>query len=183
MARARDIRQGFRRVNQLLGEVVKQAPAANDTVGTLIQQLASLEQLVEESTIDQKVASPRTLPRGKAKEYRVERTGKREVVAEYRPDDLRPFRCPRSTYDAVARALAKSSGPVAYDQIVSDVAQSLGTARADYQIRVALRFLTDPDVGLVERNRARYRVLRSRSFLKQARDAWERHLPDTTENA
>jgi hypothetical protein len=178
---ATTIRSSFRRLNHLAGELLRRAPSAVDVVGTLIQELASVEQLLEDTLNGRNSRTGRGEGRVTMKSYSVEQTGEAQSLLEHRAEDDRPFRCPRPTFDAVAKTLAEHPAFSKYSSITDKVARRLGVRPADYQLRVAIRFLMSPDVRLVERRRARYRPVDGDDFLARANAAWSRLSPAHTQ--
>jgi hypothetical protein len=167
------VRDGFRMVRRLLADLLTDTPNVGPRIAELLHAVDELERAVE--TVGPPAPTEtRRATRGKAKNYTVERSGDDEVLTEQRPDDPNPFRCPRSTYDAVARVLARLDRPAKYAEIAKAVAKELRPAPADYQIRVVLRFWADRSVGLIERARARYRPLDSTRLMRLATEAWRR---------
>jgi hypothetical protein len=171
------ITQEFRKIRGMLTDLGAERREIADRVFELLKAVDTLEQLVEAS---RPVAGRNDRPtrvRGKAKSYRIEQVGKDEVLAEYREDSDLPFRCPRSTYDALARGLSKSDKPVKFGDLVKAITKESGSAPADYQIRLALRFWAQPEVGLVERARARYRPKLTAGFVEASKRAWRAAMP------
>ena len=164
-------REGFRAVRSQLAELLKAHPETATKIAEILQTVDGVEQLVEAG------APPQSGPvaghqRGKPKEYRVEKRGTEEVLAEYRADDENPFRCPRQTYDVLATVLAGTEDWVKYRDLVKMVAKELRPKPADYQMRIVLRFWSQPEIGLVKRARARYRLTNASHFSESARKAW-----------
>jgi len=176
MPSATNIREGFRCIRSLLadllkhGDVLEKHPELMPRIGEAIQAMDEVERQVDATTVATAAAPGR---RGKPKTYRIEHVGKQEVLAEYRPDDETPFRCPRSTYDGLARVFARTDRFVRYGDVTKSLRKELGAAPADFQIRVVLRFWSQPDVGLIERARARYRPRDPQKFVDAAEHAWE----------
>jgi hypothetical protein len=172
------IREQFRRIRSVLTDLLKlddvlaKHRELAPRIGEAIQAMDDVERQVDAVTVTA-MAQPGRRPRGKPKTYRIEHAGKQELLAEYRPDDENPFRCPRSTYDGLARVFAKTERLVKYEEVAKSLRKELGSMPADFQIRVVLRFWSQPDVGLIERARARYRPHDSRNFADGARRAWE----------
>lgn len=165
--------QEFRKIRGMLTDLGAERREIADRVFELLKAVDTLEQLVEASRPSAARNDRPARVRGKAKSYRIEQVGKDEVLAEYREDSDLPFRCARSTYDALARAISKSDKPAKYSDLVKVITKDLGSAPADYQIRLALRFWAQPEIGLVERARARYRTRKSASFVEAARNVWK----------
>jgi hypothetical protein len=167
-------------LNHLAGELLRRAPSAVDVVGTLIQELAGVEQHLEDALSERNSRARRGERRVTTKCYGVEQTGGAHSLLEHREGDDRPFRCPRPTFEAVVRALAEHAEFSKYTSITERVAWHIGIRPADYQMRVAIRFLMSPDVGLVERKRARYRPVDGDDFVACANAAWSRLSPAHT---
>jgi len=167
------VREGFRAVRSSLTELLKEAPVAAPRVADALEALDHLERAVDVSeSVTVEASTGRQ--RGLQKSYWVERRGTEEVLTEHRLGDPSPFRCPRSTYNALARAISRTKRLTKYEDLARTVRKELGSSPADYQLRLTLRFWISGGVRLVERSRARYRPINARDFLQAARTAWER---------
>ncbi len=166
------LREAFRRVRSLLLDLMAEHPATAPRATEAFRALEQLEHRLEGLAADGDRGGDRQT-RGKPKTYQVERTGAEEVLAEYRPDDEIPFRCPRATYDALAKAFTNSTQFLKYEEVMKLLGKEIKPVPADYQVRVILRFWAQPEVGLIERSRARYRPNKAAGFAKAARRAWK----------
>lgn len=168
----RSVQQEIRAVRAAVTDVLKTAPSAAGKIAEALQALDRLERLFE--GIAPSVPSPpRRWQRNQPKTYRVEGPRSHEALAEYRADDPgQPFRCPRTTYDALARVLAATTKLTKFYDIQKLLKKELGELPAVYQIRVALRFWVSDGVELVEKIRARYRVKNGTGFLRATAAAW-----------
>lgn len=112
--------------------------------------------------------------RGEAEvEYSVEASVNGLVLNERRNGrKAHPLRCPAKVYDAMVAVLSKSGRAVPLDELVSAVAEVLGDAPADYQVRVPLRLWMQVDPPLLSRNRARYRPVDAARFASEATKLW-----------
>jgi hypothetical protein len=147
----------LRKARAAVTEVLRHAEKAAPHVADALNALDRLERLLETASA-KATPEPRRGARSKPKTYRVEGRPGQEALCEYRADDPdRPFRCPKATYDALALVMADTPKPARFDDIAKRLKKQLGELPALYQLRVALRFWTTPEVGLVERVRARYR--------------------------
>lgn len=169
------IRGEFYAVRAALTAALKEAPQAAVPIAEALQAVDRLERLVDQiQPSGDAGAQPRRGRRNQPKTYHIEGRPGEEALCEYRPDDPdRPFRCPRATYDALARVLAAAPKPAKFDDLAKRVGRELGHVPALYQLRVALRFWTRPEVGLVERARTRYRAREPERFERQAGEAWK----------
>lgn len=165
-------RESFRRVRSLLLDLMAEHPAAAPRATEAFRAVEQLEERVD-GLLGTSARGADRRARGKPKTYQVEQAGDEEVLAEYRPDDEIPFRCPRVTYDALAKVFAKSDRFLKYEEVMRLLAREIKPVPADYQVRVILRFWAQPDVGLIERSRARYRSGRSSGFAEAAKRAWK----------
>lgn len=161
------VRETIRQIRSLLLDLLGEQPAASSRITAVLKVLEDLERQV-----DGLAGEAERRFRGKTKTYGVETRGPEEVLAEYRPDDEIPFRCPQVTYDALARVLAKTDGFVKYEELMNSLGKEMKKRPADYQVRLALRFWAQPGVGLIERARARYRPKKKTGFLEAARRVW-----------
>ncbi len=176
MAAASTLREGVQRVRSLVTDLLDDPSASAPRIAEILRAVDQLDRLVSSAGAP---AAERVRIRGKAKTYTVQRVGDEDVLAEHRPDDPNPFRCLRRTYDVAARAMSKFDRPVKYPEIAKAVAKELGAPPADYQVRVVLRFWSEPDVRLLERARARYKPVDPARFVKLAGDAWRRATHET----
>jgi hypothetical protein len=162
----------LRKARAAVTEVLRHAPNAAPHVADALNTLDRLEKLLEAAPA---TATP-TMRRGarnQPKAYRVEGPADREALCEYRADDPdRPFRCPKTTYDALARVMMNTSKPAKFEDIAKRLKKELGELPALYQLRVALRFWTRPEVRLVEKVRTRYHAHNANLFARDARAAW-----------
>lgn len=106
-------------------------------------------------------------------EYVVEKTQQGEVLTENRPGRRsKPFRCPKSVYEALIRVLGGADRPLTTDEITSGVERLMETRPPDHQVRVALRLMLHVEPALLSRSRARYRPVDPRQFPKSADALW-----------
>lgn len=166
------IREAFRRVRSLLLDLMAEYPEVAPKTTEAFRAVEKLEERVDGLVADGGRDADRQT-RGKPKSYQVEGAGAEEVLAEYRPDDKTPFRCPRTTYDALAKVFAKSDRFLKYEEVIKLLAKEIKPVPADYQARVILRFWAQPEVGLIERSRARYRANKATGFGEAAKRAWK----------
>lgn len=171
MPRLPHIPENFRRIRSILFDLLGKYPEVSPPVAEVLKELENLEQVVGSLTTEGNGAKRQN--RRKTKTYRIEQSGPDEFLAEYRPDDVNPFRCPRNTYDALARALAKCDRFVKYDELLKLLDKHIKPRPADYQIRLALRFWAQPEIDLIERARARYRPQNKKGFQEAARRVWQ----------
>ena len=140
-------------------------------VGVLEQTLRQAPGLGEYSTAaggDE----PKRRSRYKPKRYAVRKVGDQEMLCEFRVDSDIPFRCPKSTLDAVVRTLAAADRPMSFNEIEDEVNKVLPEPAATYQIRVCLRFLASAHLGLVRRNRARFVAPQPKRLQRSAASTW-----------
>jgi hypothetical protein len=162
----------LRNARTAVTEVLRHAENAAPHVADALNALDRLERLLGTVSATSR-SSPRQGARNKPKSYRVEGGPGQEALCEYRADDPeRPFRCPKATYDALARVLAGATKPVKFDDIARRLKKEMGTLPALYQLRVALRFWRRPEVGLVDKVRARYLTRNANLFAGDAHAAW-----------
>ena len=168
----RSAQQEIRTARAAITEVLKAAPQAVGPIAEALQSLGRLERL-----LDGAVAGPPPGPhrgqRNQPKTYRVEGLPGREALCEYRADDPgRPFRCPKATYDALARVMVATTKLTKFPDIEKLLKKELGELPAVYQIRVALRFWATAEVDIIERVRARYRARNCEAVAREAERAW-----------
>lgn len=168
----RSAQQEIRTTRAAITEVLKAAPQAAGPIAEALQALDRLERALD-GAAPESAPTPRRGHRNQPKTYRVEGPPGREALCEYRADDPgRPFRCPKPTYDALARVMASTTKLTKFPEIERLLKKELGELPAVYQIRVALRFWTTPEVGIVERVRARYRARNCVAVVREAERAW-----------
>ena len=167
--------EALRAARAAVTEVLRHPQQAAPHVADALSALDRLERLLESTPAAPTAAATRGR-RNQPKVYRVEgRTGQ-EALCEYRADDPgRPFRCPKRTYDALARVLTALPKLAKFPDIEKRMKKELGEVPALYQLRVALRFWTSPAIELVERTRAQYRAKAPRSFVREAQRLWGKH--------
>jgi hypothetical protein len=173
------VRDELHAVRAALTDLLKRTPNAAVHVADALQALDRLELAIEHVPARAPVA-PAAVTRGRRNQpklYRVEGRPGHEALCEYRADDPdRPFRCPRVTYDPLAKVMGSVSKPIKFDEIAKRLAKELGHMPALYQLRVALRFWTKPEVGLVEKVRTRYHAAITERFVSEASKAWRSAL-------
>jgi hypothetical protein len=166
------VQQEIRTARAAITDVLKAAPSGAGKIAEALQALDRLERLLEGIAPSLPVR-PRRWQRNQPKTYRVEGPPGHEVLAEYRADDPgQPFRCPRTTYDALARVLAATTKLTKFYDIQKLLKKELGELPAVYQSRVALRFWVSDGVELVAKIRARYKTTDGANFLRAASAAW-----------
>jgi hypothetical protein len=170
------VQQEIRTARAAITDVLKAAPSGAGKIAEALQALDRLERLLEGIAPSLPVRT-RRWQRNQPKTYRVEGPPGHEVLAEYRADDPgQPFRCPRTTYDALARVLAATTKLTKFYDIQKLLKKELGELPAVYQIRVALRFWVSDGVELVEKIRARYRASEPACFVQSAGAAWTKRV-------
>jgi hypothetical protein len=140
-------------------------------VGVLEQTLRQAPGLGEYSATESE-GQPKPRGRYKPKRYAVRKVGNREMLCEFRVDSDVPFRCPKSTLDAVAKVVAGADRPMSFNEIEDGVNELLPEPAATYQIRVCLRFLSSADLELVRRNRARFAAMQPNRLQRSVASAW-----------
>lgn len=164
--------QEIRVARAAITEALKAAPQAAAPIADALQSLDRLERLLD-GAAPRPAPTARPGPRNKPKTYRVEGPPSREALCEYRADDpARPFRCPKATYDALARVMATTVKPIKFPEVERLLKKELGELPAVYQIRVALRFWTTAEVDIVERVRARFRARQCDTIVREAEVTW-----------
>lgn len=166
--------QEIRTTRTAITEALKAAPQAAGPIAEALQALDRLERALD-GAASESAPTARRGHRNQPKTYRVEGPPGREALCEFRADDPgRPFRCPKPTYDALARVMATTTKLTKFPEIERMLKKELGELPAVYQTRVALRFWGTTGVELVERIRARYKAKDGAKFLRAAAVAWEK---------
>lgn len=108
------------------------------------------------------------------KRYEVQLVGNEEMLAEFRSGSEFPFRCPKRILDAVVSVLETADRPLSFVEILESATARLKAAAPDYQLRVCLRFLASPEIGVIRRQRARFAACGPSSVSKPVRAAWKK---------
>ena len=153
-------------------DLLAQIKAPATTARIARQVIALLDQ--EMADRQQPISFLHDAKRGAARvEYRVERTGLGENVAEYRPGSkAKPFRCPRPLYEAIVAVLDNADGPLSMAEIVEQVARQTGQPPGDHQYRPAIRLWMHVQPPLLRRSRSRYSPSDGQSFKASASKLW-----------
>lgn len=157
--RASTVQDALLRARDALAALLREFPQTGARVGELLAILGDLERAAgKDVPEDGSRAEARASVRSgrKPKQYTVETVGTDEFLAEYRAGNPRPFRAPRTVFDAVVKVLAKAKHPLQASEIREGVGRNLGAIPPEYAIRLCLRFLCSKPVSLVNRHRARY---------------------------
>ena len=116
-------------------------------------------------------------PRSKPKQaravvgYSIEQGRHGISLAEHRSGDAAPFRCPKSMYDLIAEVINEGPDSFKFNDVYGEVKNRTGEEVPDYQVRVAMRFLTH--AGAVKHFRAKFIREEKRSFKRIAKRAWD----------
>jgi hypothetical protein len=169
------IQTDFKDIQSRLIKLLRAVPSQAARIGEIMELLEALERKTAALPIAPAASLDRLSVRT-SRRYKIEFGGipSESVLAEFRPNADSPLRCERKIYDAVARALAKADRPLKFPTLMKAVAKEPQRARANYQVRVALRFWGDPDVSLTERVRTRYVAKNQGTFVQDAEQAWQK---------
>ena len=176
---ARVVTVALREIRDRVGDILKDSPTCGRPAGEILQALARIENAAFGDDVAPvpstrgRAQGDRAHERNQPKRYIREHVGGSEVLAEYRNENPIPLRSPREILDAVVEVLSRAAKPMLFGDIQSKLADQFGDEPPDYQARIALRFLSSPDVGLVTRKRARYAAVSSRTIRRATSAAWE----------
>lgn len=147
-------------IERLLSVIEKAHPDTKTVVAAIREQLRSL------------TARSRPSPRrtGEDTTYSVEGSGGQAGLAEYRPSGP-PLRVPKSAYDLVVNVLAATERPLPFDEVMLAL-RDQADPPADWQVRVALRYLLRADPAVLRRTRSRYQPITPRTFKGAAERLW-----------
>ncbi len=113
-------------------------------------------------------------PRSKPKQakavtgYSIEHGRSGIALAEHRSGGTPAFRCPKSTYDLVAKVISDGPESFKFSHVYDEVQELAGEEVPDYQVRVAMRFFTHE--ALLTHSRARF--TRRSGFQRLAKQKW-----------
>ena len=95
------------------------------------------------------------------------------MLVEYRNENPVPLRSPREILDAIVTVLFRAADSMLFGDIQEELGRQLGYKPPQSQTRIALRFLSSTEVGLVTRKRARYAAVDPKKIRQAARQAWD----------
>ena len=142
-------------------------------IAKLKQLEASIQAEIEtiEDARRRRIVGPRA--RVRAAIYTIEGSPRGPALTERRDSDARPFKCPKSVYEAVAAVIAESKVPIGFLEIKAKASKRLSQELPDYAIRTPLRFWST--IGLLEHQQARFlRVGTKAEFMRDAKASWKR---------
>ena len=169
--------QTFSRIRTSLIKALRTSPHSVAPICDALELLETLQQRAQTQPTTQDDTAPRPRP-APQQEYLIQQTPDGPYLTERRPTGSQPFRCPRQTYDTIARLLA-THGPLHFDELLNRLNESMPDRQADYRLRVCLRFWIT--TGLAQRIKTRYRAANPATFESAAREAWD-HLADDPAN-
>jgi hypothetical protein len=176
--RSKIIAAAFREIRDQIGELLKRHPDCGGPAGEILRALGR----IEDAGFDNNSASPPTnrsreilgiYRRNKAKRYLRELVGGSEVLAEYRHDSPIPLRAPKEIVEAVAEILSKAKKSLSFGALHAELGRRFGGRPAEYQARIALRFLASQEVRLVTRRNAKYQAVDAQRTTGAAKSAWK----------
>ena len=157
-----------------LRALIENAPARPRGALAKLKQLeASIQAEIEtiEDARRRRIVGPRA--RVRAAIYTIEDSPRGPALTERRNSDARPFKCPKSVYEAVSAVLAESKVPVGFQDIKAKASKRLRQELPDYAIRTPLRFWST--IGLLEHQQARFlRVGTKAEFMRDVKASWKR---------
>jgi len=171
----RVITAALREIRDRVGDILQDSPTCGRPAGEILQALARIEDAAFGDGVAPVSSSLRNRAHGRnqAKSYVREHVGGSEVLAEYRNENPIPLRSPREILDAIVAVLSRAAEPLLFGDIQSELTKQFGGEPPDYQTRIALRFLSSSDVGLVTRRQARYAALEPRKIRRATKATWE----------
>lgn len=164
-------------IEDALADLLECGDRCRRPVGRIFRRLKDLRRLAVAATDggpphSATASGPAPQTRKQPKEYVVRTVRGRAMLAEIRAGGRNPFYCPKDVVEAVAKALSATDHSMSYDDIVKRVSHELGRQPPDFHIRVVLRFLTDPTIGLAKHDRARYAPAGRGTIHRSAVAAW-----------
>lgn len=159
-------------LRKALDEVIKVAGTQSE-VG---EWARALQPLLEAATLElTSVSVTRTSRRGTGTiQYLVETTQQGDVLTEKRTGGRsKPFRCPRTVYNALIDVLGAAERPLAMDEINEAVGIRMGDRPPEHQVRVALRLWMHRAPPLLVRGRSRHRLAAPDRFRQDAHQLWQ----------
>jgi hypothetical protein len=108
---------------------------------------------------------------GEETEYRLEGRGEQATLAEFRRAG-QPLRVPKHVYEQLVDLLASADRPLAFDEIMMQMARTATDTPAEWQARVVLRFLMRARPEVIRRARSRYRAVAPNRFRIAAEKWW-----------
>lgn len=109
---------------------------------------------------------------GEDTKYALEGEGEQASLAEYRQSG-QPLRVGKPAYDLLVNTLAAAGRPLAFDEVMTAMANASSDPPADWQARVILRYLLRAKPDLVRRARSRYQPLNPPGLRKAAERWWK----------
>jgi hypothetical protein len=172
--------EAFGKIRDALADILARHDDCSTAAATILVHLGFLEGTLREATgerqhngVRAEAEAPQRGGRNQPKHYAVRKIQDEEMLMEYRLGSDIPFSSPKRVFDAVAQVLAKAERPFAFDDIQRRLAEKLGEAPPDYQVRVCLRFFTSPGVLFAKRNRARYLVNKKGGSIGRSQSLWK----------
>lgn len=105
--------------------------------------------------------------------YAVEPSRRGPALCEYRSSTARPFKVPKTVYDALVRVLSKVKEPTKFAELDDALTNLLGDSVPEYLPRSVTRFWVARD--LIEHSGARFAPKRpGAGFRSEAKEAWNR---------
>lgn len=156
-----------------LRTLIERSPSRPRGALSKLKQLeASIQAEIEtiEDARRRRIVGPRA--RVRAAIYTIEDSPRGPALTERRDSGARPFKCPKSVYEAVAAVLAESKVPVGFKDIKAMASKRLRQELPDYAIRTPLRFWST--IGLLEHQQARFlRVGTKAEFMRSVKASWK----------
>jgi hypothetical protein len=168
--------QDISQIRQALARLLRQTSDPQEPVGRALELLEQLDGDVR-LALAKAARWPRKAPetqvrRNQPKEYRVERHGGGEFLAEHRQGGRQAFLCPRDVYEAAAAILAETDQPRHFEVLLERLSAQLGRTISEYLLRVCLRFWMGLRPALAEKTRTFYKAVRPAGMTRDAKRAW-----------
>tara|TARA_R110002072_G_scaffold42064_11_gene118048 strand:+ start:71168 stop:71725 length:558 start_codon:yes stop_codon:yes gene_type:complete len=156
-----------------LRELIKSSPSRPSGALAKLNELeASVQEEIGiiEDARRRRVVGPRA--RVRAAIYTIEDSPRGPALTERRDSDARPFKCPKSVYEAVTAVLAENKVPVGFQDIKAKASKRLRQELPDYAVRTPLRFWST--LGIIDHQQARFaRVGTKVEYMRSTRLAWK----------
>jgi hypothetical protein len=161
--------QAVSEIRRLLAEWLRSSADSREPVANILELLETVDEFVRSDNPIASTAKPKKSDGSTP--YSIDRVRGQDVLTEHRAGGSSPFRCPRHFYDAVVKVLTQANEPLDFDGLMKAVTK-LAPDPAEFQVRVAVRFLASMEPPLILRDRNQYRPARKAKFENEAKNAW-----------
>ncbi len=171
----KQIVDGLRDIRDAVAEVLRRDEKLGRPAGAILAAIAEIENAVNDAGIPPAQADSGgnfQKRRNKPKRYARETVGGIEMLAEYREDNAIPLRTPKEVLFALVEILSDANRRVSFGELQKKLAKRVGTPPADYQARIAIRFLMSQDARLISREKAKYHLCETENSSLAIKRVW-----------